>query len=115
MEDENEKKRRWTSGRKLELIIESFKGKKTVAELCREEGVSQSQFHEWKSMFLESGEQGLRNGGGTDREHDLKNHLRVLERKNSEMLVTIDILEQAVEMSKKKGWRPPSLKRVDIL
>lgn len=54
--------------------------------------MSQSQLHEWKSMFLESGERGIRNGGGTDREHDLKNHLRVLEGKNSN--------------SSRQTWRP---------
>lgn len=102
---EKEKRTRWTSGRKLDLILESLKGNRTTAEICRGSGISQSQFHEWKKAFLDAGEQGLRNRGRTDRERDLEDRLRLSERKVGELVMKQEILEMAVDISKKKPLR----------
>ncbi|MBO8128420.1 MAG: transposase [Peptococcaceae bacterium] len=42
MTDENQSRRkRWTAQRKMELVLESVKGQTSIAELCRQNGISQ--------------------------------------------------------------------------
>lgn len=56
------KPRKWTVEEKLEIVLEGLKGVKSVAEICREHQISQSQYYRWRDKFLEGGKRGLANG-----------------------------------------------------
>ena len=88
--------KRWTASRKAELIIESFSGKKTSAKLCRQNGISQSTFFQWKKDFISGGTSSLKNGNGTEK-NELSRKLAETERKLGEMVVEKEILQEAVE------------------
>ena len=90
-----EKKKRWTAARKAELIVESLKGTKTIAELCREHGISQSQFFEWKKQFVDAGTSALVNGGKSTEVYELEEHLAEAQRKLGEMVIERDIALKA--------------------
>ena len=100
----NKGKKLWTSNRKAELVLESFKGKKTIAELCREHAISQSLFYEWKKDFIEGGTTGLKHNGKSAAEDELEKRLAASERKIGELLLKNEILDKAVQAkySKKK-------------
>ena len=94
----------WTSNRKVNLILESLKGKKTIAPLCREHGVSQFLFYEWKKQFIKSGTTGLKHNGKSVGEDELEKRLAASERKIGELLLKNEILDKAIQAkySKKK-------------
>ena len=85
------------------MIIESFLSKKTTAELCRQNGIAQSTFFQWKKDFISGGTSSLKNGNGTEK-NELSRKLAETERKLGEMVVEKEILQEAVErqFSKKK-------------
>jgi transposase-like protein len=56
------KPRKWTVEEKLEIVLGGLKGVKSVAEICREHQISQSQYYRWRDKFLEGGKRGLANG-----------------------------------------------------
>ena len=40
---------------KIRIVIEGLRGEMSVAELCRQEGISQSLYYKWSKEFLEAG------------------------------------------------------------
>jgi transposase len=49
-------------------VIEGLQGEKSVAELCRKEGIAQSMYYKWSKEFLEAGKARL--AGNTKRQAD---------------------------------------------
>lgn len=41
---------------------EGIKGAKPVAEMCREHGIAQTQYYQWRDRSLEGGKRALTNG-----------------------------------------------------
>ena len=101
---DKKKQKRWTAARKTELVLASLSGTKTVAELCRENGIPQSTFFAWKKAFLEAGTASLKGSGQGSREAELEQKLAQAERKIGEMVMDKEILEFAKDYVKKKGW-----------
>jgi transposase-like protein len=58
--------RRWTAKRKMEVVLEGFRGEITPAEIARKYGITQAQYFEWRDQVLAAGMAGLRNGGDED-------------------------------------------------
>ncbi len=46
---------------KMSIILQGIKGEMSVAELCRNHSISQSQFYKWRSLFLEGAKESLSN------------------------------------------------------
>ena len=95
-------KKRWTAARKAEVVLNSLKGEKTVVELCRENGISQSTFFNWKNSFLTAASEGLKNGSCTSREAELKRQLTAAEKKIGQLVLEKEVLEFAADYIKKK-------------
>ncbi len=91
--------KRWTAQRKKDLVLESYRGLTTVAELCRREGLSQSTFYEWREQFLEADLQGLQYGGKTCKEKDYKQRIAKLERKLGEVIMENEVLKKRKKSS----------------
>ena len=51
---------------KYELFLAGLRGEDTIAELCRQEGIAQSQYYSWSKEFMEAGHKRL--AGDTARE-----------------------------------------------
>ncbi|MFQ6105003.1 MAG: transposase [Candidatus Glassbacteria bacterium] len=49
------KSRKWKAEEKLAIVVEGMKGERPVTEICRDHGISQTQFYRWKDKFLEAG------------------------------------------------------------
>jgi transposase len=52
---ENRRYRKFTAQQKLELVLASWRGSKSVAELCREHDISESLLRRWRDQVLEAG------------------------------------------------------------
>ena len=49
------KNRRWTGKQKLQIVLEGFKEKTPVSELCNRFEIGQSQYYKWRDQFLKNG------------------------------------------------------------
>jgi len=59
-------KKRYSAEEKVRIVIEGMRGEVSVAELCREEGISQANYYKWLKDFMEAGKRRL--NGDTMRE-----------------------------------------------
>ena len=46
-------RKRYSSEDKIRIVLEGLRGEGTVAELCRREGISESQYYMWSKEFLD--------------------------------------------------------------
>jgi transposase len=49
------KNRKWTGKQKLQIVMEGFKEKASVSELCARFEIGQSQYYKWKDQFIQNG------------------------------------------------------------
>jgi hypothetical protein len=56
-------------GREIRIVLEGLRGKDSIAELCRKEGINQNLYYRWSKEFLEAGKKRL--AGDTARGGDL--------------------------------------------
>lgn len=59
-------RRRFSSEVKIRIVLAGLRGDDSIAELCRQEGIAQSQYYSWSKEFMEAGKKRL--AGGTARE-----------------------------------------------
>ena len=59
-------RKRYSSEYKIRIALAGLRGEDTIAELCRQEGIVQSQYYSWFKEFMESGRKRL--AGDTARE-----------------------------------------------
>ena len=53
------KKSKWSQEQKLAIVIEGIKGQSSMSEICRKNGISQSQYYKWRDKFIEGGTKAL--------------------------------------------------------
>ena len=59
-------RKRYSSEDKIRIVLAGLRGEDTIAELCRQEGIAQSQYYSWSKELLEAGKKRL--AGDTARE-----------------------------------------------
>ena len=50
-------RRKWSSKEKLRIVLAGLDGGVEISELCRREGISPTQYYNWKSQLLASADQ----------------------------------------------------------
>ena len=58
--------KRYSSQDKIRIVLAGLRGEEAIAELCRQEGIVQSQYYSWSKEFMEAGRKRL--AGDTARE-----------------------------------------------
>ena len=59
-------RRKYSTEEKIRIVLEGLKGKVSIAELCRREGIVSNLYYRWSKDFLEAGKKRL--AGDTARE-----------------------------------------------
>ena len=90
------KQRKWTADEKLAIVMEGIKEKKSVAEICREHQISQSQYYKWRDRFLEGGKKSLVNGTSDDNVY--KAEIEKLQKIIGKQAIQIEILKKTEEI-----------------
>lgn len=52
-------RKRYSSEDKIRIVLAGLGGEDSIAELCRQEGIAQSQYYSWSKEFLEAGKKRL--------------------------------------------------------
>jgi len=47
-------RKRYSSEDKIRIVLAGLRGEDTIAGLCRQEGIAQSQYYSWSKEFLEA-------------------------------------------------------------
>ena len=48
-------RRRYSAEEKIRIVLSGLRGEDSIAELCRQEGIAQSQYYSWSKEFIEAG------------------------------------------------------------
>jgi transposase-like protein len=87
---------------KLAIVLEGIRGERRVSEICREHGISQSQFYRWRDQALEGCKRGL-GGSGGDGTVPLKAEVARLQRLVGKQALQIEILKKTEELLGSRG------------
>jgi len=96
---ETRKYRKFTPAQKLELVLASLRGQMSVAEICREHGISETLLRRWRDQLLEAGVERFAGKEQRAGEQDLKRKIRELERALGRKTYELEIAGEAL-----RGW-----------
>jgi transposase len=74
---ETRRYRKFTAQQKLELVMASLRGERSIAELCREHQISESLLRRWREVALDAAAERL--AGGQDRSQASEQRRRIAE------------------------------------
>jgi len=77
---ERRKYRKFTQQQKLELVLASLRGDRSVAELCREHEISETLLRRWRDQVLEAGAERLAGQQERSAQAELRKKIAELER-----------------------------------
>ncbi|AEV36825.1 ISCc3, transposase OrfA [Pseudovibrio sp. FO-BEG1] len=86
-------RKRYSTENKIRIVLAGLRGEDSIAELCRQEGISQGLYYSWSKEFLEAGKKRL--AGDTARQAST-GEVKVL-RKEARDLKEV-VAEQALEL-----------------
>jgi len=89
-------KKNLSAEEKMAIVMAGIKGDKTVAQICREYGISQSQYYKWRDAFLDGAKSALERKGHLSREKQLERKIEELERVIGKQAVVIEVLKKAL-------------------
>ncbi|KZK77995.1 Transposase [Pseudovibrio sp. W64] len=52
-------RKRYSTEDKIHIVLAGLRGEDSIAELCRQEGISQGLYYSWSKEFLEAGKKRL--------------------------------------------------------
>ena len=77
---EQRKYRSWTAQQKLEIVLAGLRGDRSVREVCREHGISETLYYGWREKLLEGGQEALAGKDERLGERELRRKVAELER-----------------------------------
>src|SRR3954453_18102984 len=93
---ETRKYRKFTPQQKLELVMASWRGERSIAEICREHGISESLLRRWRGQVLEAGMErfaaGEQRSQGAEQRRRIAELERALGRKTYELEIAGKLL-----------------------
>jgi transposase len=96
---EQRKYRSWTAKQKLEIVLAGLKGDRSVRDVCREHGISETLYYGWRDKLLEAGREALAGKEERQGERELKKRVRDLERALGRKTYELEIAGEAL-----RGW-----------
>ena len=85
---------RWTSKRRVALVVSLLRGETTLAEAARAHGLTVGEIEDWRDKFLLGAENALRSKP-KDEEALKDEQIKRLKQKVGELVLDLDILKEA--------------------
>jgi transposase len=96
---EKRKYRKFTAQQKTELVLASLRGQKTVAEICRENEISETLLRTWRDHFLAAGAQRLEGKAERTEVEELRRQVSRLERALGRKTMEVEVAGELL-----RGW-----------
>ncbi len=77
---EQRKHRSWTAQQKLEIVLVGLRGDRSAREVCRQEGISEALYYQWRERLFEGGLAALAGKEERRGERELRRKVAELER-----------------------------------
>ena len=94
-------RRKFGAEEKIRIVLDGLRGEDSISEVCRKEGIYQSQYYTWSKDFMEAGKKRL--NGDSKREassievKDLKKENEQLKSMIAELLLHNRILKKSLK------------------
>jgi len=96
---EKRKYRKFTAQQKTELVLASLRGQKSVAEICRENEISETLLRTWREHFLAAGAQRLEGKAERTEVEELRRQVSRLERALGRKTMEVEVAGELL-----RGW-----------
>jgi transposase len=83
------KRRQWTGGGKLQIVLEGMRGEVPLGELCARHQINQAQYYQWCDRLLQQGAKVFDYGGPAQAEQRLREEVRRLKTLVGELTVEL--------------------------
>ena len=70
------KRKNWTHSEKFKVVLEGLQGHRSVAEICNDYGIHQSQYYTCRETFLREGSKVFQSNDATKKEEQVKKKKR---------------------------------------
>jgi transposase len=93
-------RRRFSAEDKIRIVLSGLRGEDSIAELCRQESIAQSQYYSWSKEFMEAGKKRL--AGDTERDantgevKELRREARDLKEVVAEQTLELRLLKKSM-------------------
>jgi transposase len=77
---EQRKYRKFTAKQKLEIVVASLRGDRSIAELCREHAIAESLLRKWREQALEAAADRFESGQERSLQEEQRRRIAQLER-----------------------------------
>jgi transposase len=92
-------RKHYSAEEKIRIVLPGLRGEDSIAELCRQEGIAQSQYYSWSKEFLEAGKKRLAGDTAPDTNtsevKDLRREARDLKEVVAEQGLELRLLKKA--------------------
>ena len=92
--------RRFSAEEKIRIVLAGLRGDDSIAELCRQEGIAQSQYYSWSKEFMEAGKKRLAGDtmreANTDEVKGLRKEARDLKEVVAEQALELRLLKKSM-------------------
>jgi transposase len=85
-----------TAKRKLEIVLASLRGDRSIAELCREHEIAESLLHKWRDQALEAAAERFESGQERSLQIEQRRRIAQLERALGRKTHELEIAGEAV-------------------
>jgi len=93
---EQRRYRSWTAQQKLEIVLAGMRGDRSVRDVCREHGISETLYYGWRDKILEAGREALAGKEERRGERELKRKIGELERALGRKTYELEIAGKAL-------------------
>ena len=103
-------RKQYSAEENIRIVLDGLRGKWSIAELCRREGIAESLYYSWSKEFLEAGKRRL--SGDTERSatggevNDLRREVRDMKEVVADLALENHILKKMLD----RGWGKPRMR-----
>ena len=90
------KRRKYTPDYKFETVMESIRGDKSKAQICRERNITESLLYRWQQDFLDKGPSLFADQGQANRERDQDEQIAALEQMVGRLTMELEALKNSM-------------------
>lgn len=96
---EQRRYRKFTAKQKAEIVVAGLRGDRSVRDVCREHGIAETLYYQWRDKLLEGGQEALAGKDERQGERELRKKVRELERALGRKTYELEIAGEAL-----RGW-----------
>jgi transposase len=96
---DNRKYRKFMAKQKLEIVLASFRGDRSIAELCREHDIAESLLRKWREQALEATAERFESGQDRTLQAEQRRRIAQLERALGRKTYELELAGEAL-----RGW-----------